>query len=89
MTGDDADELRLYRAILAQAWDVTWIFDANGLVTYASPNRILDGPLLAPLGKLSLEHIVLAARVDEREKIRTAFALALKAPCLLYTSRCV
>ncbi|MGO9833356.1 MAG: ATP-binding protein [Polyangiaceae bacterium] len=80
MTGDDADELRLYRAILARAWDVTWIFDAKGRVTYASPNRMLAGPLLAPLGELSLEHIVLAARADEREKIRAAFAQALEAP---------
>jgi PAS domain S-box-containing protein len=80
MTGDDANELRLYRAILARAWDVTWVFDANGLVTYASPNRALDGPLLAPLGELSLDHIIQAARVDEREKIRTAFALALETP---------
>jgi PAS domain S-box-containing protein len=78
MTGDEADELRLYRAIFARAWDVTWIFDETGIVTYASPNRVGGGRLPAPIGQLSLEHFVAASRENERDRIRAAFAQALQ-----------
>jgi PAS domain S-box-containing protein len=80
MTREEADELRLYRAIMAQSSDVTWILDARGLVTYVSPNRLGGRPLPAPIGELSVEHIIESVRPGSRDKLRAAFALALRNP---------